>query len=218
MLRSLSIYPANPSPELLCAGSANIKAFPSTQSCTPSPFQSSGSLGPKFNDLARFRWWKVLVAFWPQQRPQSILPAFPYIMRNMGHLKQYFDSWQSQRRISYVYPYWPSFVAHKRHIQSVHLQFLGPQLWAAITAATTQFCNAIGDFLCDTHVLSNAACHILCCMLGAQEGSTDPSALGSLIISGRAGSTPRGLSGNHSVVFSTFSTSLDADIFFLVLS
>lgn len=86
-------------------------------------------------------------------------------------------------------------MAHKRHIQSGHLQFLGPQLWAAITAATTQFCNAIGDFLCDTHVLSNAACHILCCMLGSQERSTDPSALGSLIISGRAGSTPGACQG-----------------------
>lgn len=54
--------------------------------------------------------------------------------------------------------------------------------------------------------------------VGVQEGSTDLSALGSLIKSRGTDRTPGGVSGNHSVVLNTFSASLDVDVFLLVLS
>lgn len=162
MLRSFSIYPANPSPELLRAGSANIKAFPSTQSCTPSPFQSSGSLGLEFNDLARFRWLVPLKESFSGilvTAKTSINPAYISLYNEEHGSFVAIFCWLAEPEknlpcISLL----AVFGTHKRHVRSAHLQSLSPQLWTAITAATTQFCNTIGDFLCDTYLLSNAAC------------------------------------------------------------
>lgn len=65
------------------------------------------------------------MAFWSQQRFCLVSPLLSSPNREHGSFVENFNL----PCVSSL----AAFVTHKCHFQSVHLQFLGPQLWAAIT-------------------------------------------------------------------------------------
>lgn len=73
------------------------------------------------------------MVFWSQHRPCSFSPSLPSPNVEHGSFVEKFFFLIPEKNPPCVSSL-AAFVTHKCHFQSVHLQFLDPQLWAAITA------------------------------------------------------------------------------------